>query len=1549
MKRLSFILLTVALATIGLRPVNAQNVNYSTGFESSDDNTEWVLLGGSQTNKWSIGSAAYSTGSGGLYVSSDNGTSASYTISSTSFAYAYYEFTLQQTAGLEISFDWKCYGEGNYDYIRVFLAPASATLTPGQTPDGGTSSNSFSTASAPTGWIDVSNGKLNLQSSWQTFSTTAGLSAGTWRLVFLWCNDGSVGTMPGGCIDNVSIVEPTCPRPDMFSAVYLTPDSCIISWRELGTASSWVIEYDSTNFVPGNNLGNVVYAYDTFYVLEYLEPSTTYHVYLHSDCGGDTSSNVLLTFTTACLGAQLPLIEDFASWTTSSGPYVGPCWSKGSTYSTGYPYVSTSYSHGDGKSLYFYSSGSSVYTYIAFPYVEEQASNLQISFWAYKTSSSYELQLGVMTDPSDISTFTAVRTISPTTTSVWVFFEEVPLSSYTGNGHYVAFRTMNNSSTSSMYIDDIELDILPTCLRPSNLTFSNITTDSCIITWHERGNATMWVVEYADSAFTPGVGQGTVEYVYDTMLVLEYLNASTEYHVYVHADCGGDTSRNVYGTFRTACTSATLPVTENFDNWETGSSSAYVTPCWHRGSNYSTTSYYPYATTSYAHSGSNSLYLYSTSSSWSYLALPFVSDPVNTLMVSFWIYKSNTSYTHAVNVGVMSNPEDVSTFTLVQTVTPASTSVWEYVEVPLTNYTGNGHYVALLSPDNVYCYPYIDDIYLDYIPTCATPTNFHMASNTSTSVKLEWTLDPNSTEYLIEYGASGFAYGTGTALTSYDDSIVVNSLTTGATYDFYLRSVCGAGDSSRVVGPVTATPGSWCTRAGMTDTVILCGGVLYDDGGPTASYSNGQTSTVILMPSGPGGVVSLQGTYTGEDCCDHLYVYDGVGRSGTLQLCEITSTSSGTQMTVGPFTSTDNSGALTVLFTSDGSVTNDGYILNVTCSSNTCPRVTNLAVASSTSTSATITWTAGGSESQWEVYDGTNRTYVSTPTHTLNSLTSGINYSVSVRPICSVGDTGLATSITFNLACPPTVVTAQGYTEGFESVSSGLPNCWIQDGTSDVWEVIDHGAYYNGTELNPHGGINTVLCESQSASVRLTSPVFDISALTSPKLTFWHMQEDWAGDQDELSVYARSGSSGAWTLLAHYTSSIDIWQCDTLSLAGYTNVQLSFLADCDYGYGIVLDDIFIGNIGGGSTPPCDAPTSLSTTTTTDNSATVSWSGSGSFEVSYKAASSSSWSTSTTVSTNNHTFTGLNAATQYDWRVRKVCGSSNYSSWASGSFTTQQGADPCDAPTGLSVTATTTSSATVTWTGSGQFEVSYKAASSSSWAPSTQVSTNSYNITGLNAATQYDWRVRRVCSNGDNSDWATGNFTTQQGGGGPDPCEAPTGLNVSNITTGSATVTWTGSGQFEVAYKTSASSSWGDATQVSANSCTFNGLIPATRYDWRVRKVCAADDYSDWMTGNFTTAGGGGDGISTADLGGVSVVIYPNPATNGSDVEVSIKGVDGVASVTLLDITGRTMQHSMQTCQADYTKRFDLHGVARGTYFVKVQTDTRISVQKLIVR
>ncbi len=95
------------------------------------------------------------------------------------------------------------------------------------------------------------------------------------------------------------------------------------------------------------------------------------------------------------------------------------------------------------------------------------------------------------------------------------------------------------------------------------------------------------------------------------------------------------------------------------------------------------------------------------------------------------------------------------------------------------------------------------------------------------------------------------------------------------------------------------------------------------------------------------------------------------------------------------------------------------------------------------------------------------------------------------------------------------------------------------------------------------------------------------------------------------------------------------------------------------------------------------------------------------------------------------------------------------------------APSCNAPTGLSESAVTQTSATISWSavsGASNYTVEYKQNSSSSWITAASATTStSVNLTGLNAATVYDWRVRTNCSSG-SSGYTQDQFTTAAASG-----------------------------------------------------------------------------------------------------------------------------------------------------------------------------------------
>lgn len=87
------------------------------------------------------------------------------------------------------------------------------------------------------------------------------------------------------------------------------------------------------------------------------------------------------------------------------------------------------------------------------------ASSVRMKLWVKGGGTGYALNFGVMTDPADLTTFTQVGSISPTT--AWAEYV-VPFNSYTGNGRYLAIRHGQGGTGRTFYIDDTTLELIAT-------------------------------------------------------------------------------------------------------------------------------------------------------------------------------------------------------------------------------------------------------------------------------------------------------------------------------------------------------------------------------------------------------------------------------------------------------------------------------------------------------------------------------------------------------------------------------------------------------------------------------------------------------------------------------------------------------------------------------------------------------------------------------------------------------------------------------------------------------------------------------------------------------------------------------------------------------------------------------------------------------------------------------------------------------------------------------------------------------------------------------
>jgi len=88
-------------------------------------------------------------------------------------------------------------------------------------------------------------------------------------------------------------------------------------------------------------------------------------------------------------------------------------------------------------------------------------------------------------------------------------------------------------------------------------------------------------------------------------------------------------------------------------------------------------------------------------------------------------------------------------------------------------------------------------------PTCPQPVALSVTAITTNSADLQWS-NPGGSDpmfYQVQYGAIGFALGSGTIDTSVDTIHHLASLAVATSYSFYVRAVCSADDTSTWAGP----------------------------------------------------------------------------------------------------------------------------------------------------------------------------------------------------------------------------------------------------------------------------------------------------------------------------------------------------------------------------------------------------------------------------------------------------------------------------------------------------------------------------------------------------------------------------------------------------------------------------------------------------------------------------------------------------------------------------------------------------------------------------
>ena len=432
-----------------------------------------------------------------------------------------------------------------------------------------------------------------------------------------------------------------------------------------------------------------------------------------------------------------------------------------------------------------------------------------------------------------------------------------------------------------------------------------------------------------------------------------------------------------------------------------------------------------------------------------------------------------------------------------------------------------------------------------------------------------------------------------------------------------------------------------------------------------------------------------------------------------------------------------------------------------------CIIPTDFIASNITQSSADVSWNGTATGYQIRLNGGTPET-VSTTSKTFTGLTAGTVYTVEVRSLCGSNNSAwkrieIATPATLPCSCD------------FEAAGD---NGWtLRNGTcTSKWHVGTPSGATNASLYITNDNGTTAAYTLTSASVVVAEKLFQTGASDSLTISF-DLTIGGESSYDYLKVYWVNADT-VYTAAAgttpyygsrDYTSNVIMnnsiyasyryvnllagTQRMSATIANEPNTlkKLVFVwKNDDSGVtqpGAIIDNLSI--VEAGNTPePCDAPTALTANNITQTSADVSWNGTATgYEVRLNGG------TPETVTATSKTLTGLTAGTAYTVEVRAVCESSQ-SAWVSTSFTTTEAqVDPCDAPTALTASNITETSAEVSWNGTATgYEVRLNGGT-----PET-VTATSKTFTGLTAGTAYTVEVRAVCGSSQ-SPWVSTNFTT----------------------------------------------------------------------------------------------------------------------------------------------------------------------------------------------
>lgn len=437
----------------------------------------------------------------------------------------------------------------------------------------------------------------------------------------------------------------------------------------------------------------------------------------------------------------------------------------------------------------------------------------------------------------------------------------------------------------------------PPCSSISGLTIDSFTATSANISWTAGGTEAGWeiVVQTAGTGIPAGSGTDVATNSYSD----NTLNGSTDYEVYVRADCSNTSDgfsvwagpanfttplRSPQGVTCSAGSSSYI-YTENF---ESNPPSGW-TGTGFNGSNGNwdiTTANNNSGQTGPLNAfdnggGSHLEYEASGNSSATASAISPAIDltsVVDGAELSFYLHAYGSAM-GTLNVGVSNSASGPfnTIFTQDGQLQSTAGAAWIPVGISLNAYIGQTIYIEFSNTGSGSSYQgdmSIDFLRVEACEPCPSPNNLVASNITATSADISWDAGGSETDWeiVIQAAGTGFPAGTGTPVTT--NSFASNALNSITAYEVYVRADCDIDGFSGWAGPLNFT--TLLANDNFADAIPISCGNTY----------NGDTTSATIDEAGAPDVSTVNpDTDTDNDSPNVWYQFIGTGNPVTLSTC----------------------------------------------------------------------------------------------------------------------------------------------------------------------------------------------------------------------------------------------------------------------------------------------------------------------------------------------------------------------------------------------------------------------------------------------------------------------------------------------------------------------------------------------------------------------------------------------------------------------------------------------------------------------------------------